>query len=156
KGPPTVQPGSTATHTDLAVAYDLATLADDPEGAPLFFRVFDAQHGTASLGGDGHTVIFLPDLGFAGEASFTFQANDGFLQSTAAGGSVNVNGAPLINLDFRQRLPRLDPGQKQTMQVIGDFADETGVALPASYLTFTTFDPALAAVSADGTLRALS
>ena len=42
------------------------------------------------------------------------------------------------------------------MSVIGDFADEQGVALPASYLTFQTIDPTVVVVTATGQLTAVA
>ena len=62
---------------------------------------------------------------------------------------MTVSSAPLVSLDFTQRAPE-SSGDTQTMSVIGDFADQQDVALPSSYLTFQTADPALADVTATG------
>ena len=52
--------GQALTHQDLPVSVDLATLANDAAGDPIYFRVLNPQDGTATLSPDGHTVIFVP------------------------------------------------------------------------------------------------
>src|SRR5262249_30647345 len=58
--PPVVTAGQALTHQDLEASIDLTPLASDPEDDPVYFRVVAAQHGTAVLGVDGHTVTFRP------------------------------------------------------------------------------------------------
>ncbi|MGO8655740.1 hypothetical protein ACC771_08615, partial [Rhizobium ruizarguesonis] len=48
------------------------------------------------------------------------------------------------------------PGLRQKLQITGDFADEAGVKLDASYLNFTSLDPAVVSVDASGTVVGVS
>ena len=133
---PVVTAGQALTHQDLAVTVDLTTLATDPEDDPIYYRIVSAQDGTATLNPDGHTVTFVPTAGYTGPASFQFQADDGYGTSPVGNVAVTVSrGALLIGLDFSERALDLFPGDTQTISIIGDFADEQGVALPASYVS---------------------
>ena len=69
---------------------------------------------------------------------------------------VQVSAEPLQRLDFAQRGPHLARGDSLRLQLSGDFADQQGVPLPASYLAFASSNTAVATVSADGKLRALA
>jgi len=152
--PPTVTAGQGLTHQDLVVSVDLSPLASDPAGNPIYFRVLNPQNGTATLAADGHTAIFLPAPGYTGPASFQYQADDGYGTSAPATVSVNVSAAPLVNLDFVTRPIVLAPGATLVEKVIGDFADEKGIALPASYVSFQTTDATVAVVSPAGSVSA--
>ncbi|MGD5639553.1 Ig-like domain-containing protein, partial [Xanthomonas citri pv. citri] len=132
--------------------------ASDPAGDSLTFIIDDAAGGTATLNKDGHTVTFVPLVGFSGGAGFHFRAADIYATSVEASVDVNVSAAQLIKLDFVQRNPHLElntqsygnptsfPDDESTddsgtfiitkpvdfsMGFIGDFADEKGVLLPA-------------------------
>ncbi|MGA2068563.1 MAG: CARDB domain-containing protein, partial [Thermoguttaceae bacterium] len=155
--PPVAAAGQALTHESVPIVVDLAPLATDPEGDPLYFRVIAAQDGTATLDTDGHTVTFVPAAGYSGPASFQYAADDGYSSSSPATVSVNVSSAPLVNLDFQTRLPRLDnPGDAQVLVAVGDFTDQTGAVLPASYVTWQSTDPAVMSVTANGTVTAVS
>jgi YD repeat-containing protein len=110
--PPVVQSTEVMTHVDLPLTFDLSSISTDIEGDPLFFRVVGAQDGTAALNADGHSVTFIPGLGFSGQAEFQFVADDGFNSSGTATVKVDVSSAALVNLDFQNRLPRLNPGDR--------------------------------------------
>jgi hypothetical protein len=69
-------------------------------------------------------------------------ADDGYSTSPVATVTVNVSDAPLVTLDFTVRQPRLDARHSTKLELIGDFTDEQNVALPASYLTFASTNPA--------------
>ncbi|MDE3034800.1 MAG: beta-propeller fold lactonase family protein, partial [Nitrospirota bacterium] len=136
-----------------AISHQPSALAADPEEDPIFFRLVGAEHGTAALSQDGQTVVFTPELGYAGPASFRFVADDGFSLSNEATVDVTVSDAPLTHLDFSVRNPRLDgPKHSTTLQLIGDFADEQDVLLPGSYLTFASTNPTAGTISASGRL----
>jgi YD repeat-containing protein/VCBS repeat-containing protein len=154
--PPVVTPGSASTHTDLAVNASLAGLTTDPDGDPVYFRVLDVQHGTVRVSADGGSVTFLPEPGFSGQAGFHYVADDGSNASADAAVTVDVSGAPLLNLAFGQSPVRLNAGAVQVLSLTGDFADEKDVALPASYLTFTSTDPSVARVSARGVVTGVA
>ncbi len=69
---PTVQVSDLAkTHVDLEVNVAVQNLIADPEGDQTFFRITGATHGTARLSGDGRSVIFTPEVGYFGAATFT-------------------------------------------------------------------------------------
>ncbi len=154
--PPVITPGSVKTHADRQVPVNLASLAADAEGDPVFFRVISVQNGSTRLGQDGQALLFLPALGFTGTAGFQLVADDGFHASAPALVSVTVSAAPLVNIDFVNRAPRLDPGGATRMELRGDFADEKGVTLPASYLTFRSTEPSVVFVSPTGHVSARS
>src|SRR5207248_10365346 len=48
----------------------------------------------------------------------------------------------------------LAPGDVRQLTVLGDFTDQTGVSLPASYLSFRSTDATVATVAATGRVRA--
>ncbi len=70
--------------------------------------------------------------------------------------AVTVSTAPLVGLDFANRNPRLQAGSVQTIGLVGDFADATGVPLPASYVTLQSSNPAVFTVSATGQITAVA
>jgi YD repeat-containing protein len=82
--PPVVQSTEVMTHVDLPLTFDLSSISNDIEGDPLFFRLAGTQDGTATLKPDGHSVTFIPSLGFSGQADFQFMADDGFNSSAVA------------------------------------------------------------------------
>ena len=66
----------------------------DVDGNPLSFTVLTPPaHGV--LKGTAPTLIYTPATGYSGADSFTFKANDGMADSTAATVSIIVNSAPL-------------------------------------------------------------
>ena len=154
--PPAVQAGNVMTHAGLPVQFDLAPLATDPQGDPLFFRIVGADGGTATLNPDGHTVTFVPAPGFTGAADFQFEADDGLELSAPGTITVTVSAAPLVSLDFQTREPRLAVGGGTQIVVIGNFADEQGVLLDPSYVTFESTNPQVATISSLGELAGLS
>ena len=89
--PPTVQSTEIMTHQGLAVTVPLSSLASDPEGRPLSFSISGATDGTATLSPDGQSAVFVPNSGFAGTASFTIMANDGYDVSAPVTITVNVS-----------------------------------------------------------------
>jgi YD repeat-containing protein len=154
--PPVATAGQALTHQDLAATVDLTSLATDPAGDPIYFRVLNPQDGTATLSSDGHTVVFVPAPGYTGPASFQYQADDGYGTSAPATVQVTVSSAVLVGLDFQQTQPRLTPGQIFQVVVVGEFADGFTSVLPASYYTLQTNSPAIASVTASGQLTAVA
>lgn len=154
--PPVASAGQAVTHIDLPVSANLANLATDPAGNPIYFRVLDALHGTVTLSSDGLTATFVPAAGYTGPASFQYVADDGYGTSAPATISVTVSSAVLVGMDFQQREPRLQAGNSEQIVVTGEFSDGTESTLPASYFTITTISPSIASVSASGLLTAVS
>ncbi len=153
--PPTVNPVQATTHQDLAVTINLSQYASDPQGNPLYFKIVGAQNGTATLGIDGQTATFLPAPGYTGPAQFQFLADDGSGTSPVDTVSITVSSAALTNLDFVARNPRIQPGDVVNIGVTGDFTDQSGALLPASYVTFQSSNPAVFTVSPQGQLNAV-
>ena len=150
--PPLAAAGTVLTHIGLPVQFDLTPQATDPQGNPLFFTIVGAVNGMATLNPDGHTVTFVPTAGFTGTASFQFRADDGQELSAPATITVTVSAATLVSLDFQAPEPRLAVGSGSQITVVGNFADEQGVVLDPSYLTFQSTNPATATVSGTGGL----
>ena len=154
--PPVVQAGAVMTHAGLPVQFNLAPLATDPQGEPVFFTVVGAVNGTATLNPDGTTVTFIPAPGFTGIAQFQYEADDGQEVSTPAIITVTVSGAPLLSLDFQTREPRLLLGGGTQIVALGNFADQQGVTLDPSYVSFQSTNPAVATVTSLGELAGLT
>ncbi len=150
--PPTAVAGDLLTHVGLQIWIDLDRFASDAEGDNLDFAIGNVTHGTAELTVDGRSVLFTPEATFAGAASFDLQAVDPDGDSNVSTVTINVSDAPLLELDFAERMPRIDAGDRARMTVIGDFADEEDVVLPAAYLTFASDNAASGFVSRNGRL----
>ena len=146
--PPTVLSAGLLTHEDLPLAIAAQDLAVDPDGDVFYLRVRNAQSGTVRVTGDGSAVIFVPDPGHTGSASFEISADDGFAASAWTTVSVTVSDAPLTSIEILRRTPALDVGEVSEVLVTGDFTDEAGVLLPASYLTLSSTDPSVLSVTA--------
>jgi YD repeat-containing protein/VCBS repeat-containing protein len=153
--PPVIAPQMIKTHQDLEVTASLATMASDPDGDPVFYRLDDSTFGVAHLGSDGRSLSFVPEAGYTGSASFDLVGDDGYSQSPVGSISVNVSDAKLLRLSW-ERLSLLEKGTSERLQVLGDFEDEAAVTLPASYLTFVSTAPDIARLSADGTVFGLA
>ncbi len=57
-------------------------------------------------------------------------------------------------MDFAARNPRLQPGESTPLVVRGNFADEAGVLLPASYFSFASSDPQIVSIDSRGLVQA--
>jgi len=95
-----------AATEDTAITYTAAQLLgndSDADNNPLtIVNVTSVANGTAVLNADG-TVTFTPNPNFNGVAYFTYQANDGTVNSSPALVTVNVapvNDAPVANPDI--------------------------------------------------------
>ncbi|MGB8687212.1 MAG: DUF4114 domain-containing protein, partial [Microcoleus sp.] len=153
---PVVSPTSARTYTELETTISLENLATDVEGDPLTISVQGPVNGTVIFNPLTNKASFKPATGFSGIASFDFLASDAFGSSTPARVTVNVSDVPLLNLDFVKRNPRLDAGENTELIVLGDFADQKGVVLPDSYLTYTSFNPEVAPIDAAGQVTGLT
>jgi hypothetical protein len=151
---PVVQTTSALTHTDLTVTIPLENLVSDGEGDTVSYRVVNPVHGTINMSPDGTGAVFSPTAGYAGDASFAIIADDGFNSSAPIQVSVKVSGAALLSLDFVERNPEMYEGEQKYLEVIGDFADQEDVYLPASYLTWTSTNTNASLVDHNGLLTA--
>lgn len=145
---PVVEGTQALTHEDLSVEIPLKDLAEDPEGDGVYFKVAEVEHGTVRFVDGG--VIFKPEVGYTGEASFKLFADDGYGVSDAATIEISVSDAPLTGLDFVERNPKLEVGERVQLQVIGDFADEKGLTLPGDYLNWLSESDEVVQVSETG------
>ncbi|MBE9123764.1 DNA/RNA non-specific endonuclease [Tychonema sp. LEGE 07199] len=153
--PPVVSPTSARTYTELETTISLENLATDAEGDPLTISVQGPVNGTVIFNPLTNKASFKPAPGFSGIASFDFLASDAFGSSTPARVTVNVSDVPLLNLDFVKRNPSLNAGENTELIVLGDFADQKGVVLPDSYLTYTSFNPEVAPIDPTGKVTGL-
>ncbi len=145
------------THVDLADAIALAAIATDPFGDTLSFRIVGVTHGSAQLSVDGQSLLFTPDDGFAGQATITVVADDGFMQSAAATVDVAVSAAALTHIDFEQdNINFSDPGAVGQVEAYADFTDETGVLVPLAYVHASIDNAAVATLNDDGIVTAVA
>ncbi|WP_293314547.1 Ig-like domain-containing protein, partial [Microcoleus sp. PH2017_08_TRC_O_A] len=154
--PPVVSPTSARTYTELETTISLDNLATDAEADPLTISVLNPVNGTVIFNPLTNKASFKPAIGFSGIASFDFLASDAFGSSTPARVTVNVSDVPLLNLDFVKRNPRLNAGENTELVVLGDFADQKGVVLPDSYLTYTSINPEVAPIDPTGKVTGLT
>ncbi len=103
---PVANPDTLTATEDTAINYTALQLLGndiDVDGNPLTIAsVANGIGGTVVLNADG-SVTFTPDLNFNGAANFTYQANDGTVNSNSATVTVNVaavNDAPLAVNDI--------------------------------------------------------
>ena len=95
---PVANAQSIGADEDTATAVTLS--GSDVDGDSLIFSVLSGPaHGT--LSGSGANLIYTPDADYNGPDSFTYVANDGWTDSTAASVSLTVqavNDAPVANV----------------------------------------------------------
>jgi YD repeat-containing protein len=151
---PVVVAATVTTHEDLDVSAPVASFVTDPEGDRSFFSIVGASHGTARLSGDGRAVIFAPEMGFVGSADFTIRADDGFGQ-TIQTIAVTISDAALTRIDFVERVLRLDVGEGRQISLIGDFADQSGVELPVSYVSLSSSNVGSGTIASGGRISAV-
>jgi len=144
--------GEAKTHTDLPARIALDDLAADVEGDAVFWRITGVTGGTARLAADGKTLIFTPTPGFSGKASVTLMADDGFSSSAPITLTINVSDAKLTLIDS-STLGYMAVGTSFQLGLHGEFADESGVLLTPGYLSYTSSDPSIVVVDANGVIR---
>ena len=142
------------THTDLATQVSVSAIAQDIEGDSVFLRVLNATHGSAKLSRDGNSLIFTPEAGYAGQATITLQADDGYALGAPIDLVVNVSGAALQQINI-SRMAKLSLGSARFMAITGDFEDEQGVSLTGNYLQYSSTHSAVATVDEQGWVRGL-
>ena len=102
---------------DTAAASLSSVLANDtdPNSDPLTaVLVTNASHGTVMLNSNGH-FVYTPDLGYFGQDSFTYKADDGPAESAAT--TVNIE----VKKTFGNRT-NLDDRPSAAPSDMGDFA----------------------------------
>ena len=133
-----------------------------PDGAKALVSQFIAPNADQSVLArslrpdlEDYDVVFTPDAGYAGQASFRITADDGFNSSPEVAVPVTVSSAPLVNIDFSLRRMLVGVGDVRVLRVIGDFADQQDVILPFEYVNARVLDPSVASLTPQGLLTAL-
>jgi len=86
---PVASDQSITTPEDTSV--DITLSATDADGDPLTYSIVDVpSHGTVTL--SDNTATYTPDANYNGADSFTFNANDGTVDSNTATVSITVTG----------------------------------------------------------------
>ena len=113
---PVADDQSVVSAEDTAVAITLT--ASDLDGDPLTYNVV-AGPADGTLSGTAPDLIYTPDPGFAGVDQFTFQANDGTVDSNTAAVSITV----------------ISSGPRLEMGVVSNVTNSSWatVQLPSSY-----------------------
>jgi hypothetical protein len=89
---------STATHVNTTV--DIVLTGSDIEGAPLTFTILSTPlHGL--LSGTAPNLAYTPEFGYVGADEFTFQVNDGELNSSPAAVNIMVYQPLYIPMLFK-------------------------------------------------------
>jgi len=125
-------------HAGLTTSHALNAI--DSEGRAQFWRVTGATHGAARMAGDGITLLFTPEAGYAGQASVTVQPDRSHAPIELA---VNISAARLLALHLPPEL--LAPqrlGSTLTVRATADFEDEANVPIdePGGYLRLEAAD----------------
>ncbi len=68
--------------------------------------VSDVSNGALTLNADG-SFVYVPTAGYSGSDSFTYVANDGFVNSTAATVSITVEGVGFANFTYTPSDPEV-------------------------------------------------
>jgi autotransporter-associated beta strand protein len=94
---PTAANGSYSTDQGLALSVAApGVLVNAAAGSPLTaILVSGPGHGTLALHSDG-SFLYTPAAGYTGTDSFTYQANDGLVNSNTATVSITVNPLPVV------------------------------------------------------------
>ncbi len=123
---PVSQPQSITVNQGEAL--DIVLAATDADGDALSYAVVQPP-AEGSLTGTPPNLSYVAPLGFRGEATFTFKASDGQLESSEATVVLTVdNGAPTVTVSAEL----LEPSEGQPVKFFATAADPGG-----DFLTFT-------------------
>jgi hypothetical protein len=151
---PVANPDSAETDKNVAKTIDVLTNDTDGDGDPLTVLNGSVSSpttngGTAVRSADGLTILYTPKPDFVGVDTFTYQATDGVLTSTAAIVSVRVCGVSEdvpagVTADFTQ-LTGLDGCKSNTVTFRATdtsvlFAPD-GDGAPVNYRGVISFGP---------------
>ncbi len=156
---PPVATASTTTITaypGVTTTIDLGALVSDPNGLPLAIAITGVTGGTVRPGGTSHTFLFTPTVGFTGNATITFRADDGYIFSAPASATVTVPSVSLVGLSLTQVASSLNPGDSTSLVLNGIFSDGTTLALPTSGVIFATTNSGVVQVGSNGAIAAIA
>jgi VCBS repeat-containing protein len=131
---PTANADSYTAHKNLTLnvaATGVLANDSDPNGDPITaVLVTNASNGTVTLNSDG-SFSYVPNSGFTGTDTFTYEANDGTLNSSAATVTLTVvDDAPTANADSYTAHKNLTLNIAAT-GVLANDSDPNGDALTA-------------------------
>ena len=105
--------------------------SSDPQGLPLQAEVVtQPAHGSLSLNADGG-FTYIPQAGFSGVDSFTFDATDGLLTSSAATVTLNVGSSPVSAPVTYWHLVNQPVAVSASAGLLADDTDPQGLPLTA-------------------------
>ncbi|MEJ8566784.1 Ig-like domain-containing protein [Elongatibacter sediminis] len=110
---PTANSQSLVTDEEQALAITLS--GTDPQSDPLTYRI-QSEPLNGSLSGSAPNVTYTPDTNYFGPDSFTFTVKDGFLTSTEATVSINVNNVNDEPLPLADRITVAKNGIATTLE----------------------------------------
>jgi hypothetical protein len=151
--PPVAQDDGFSTDTGQALTTSLAGDASGSPGAVLDFSLVDqAQNGTAVLSPEGQ-LHYIPNGSFTGTDSFTYEVNDGSLQSNVATVVVTVT-APSLPPQANDDSYSIAHGQTLTVGaaagVLSNDTDSAGLTLAVVPETTATAQGGTVTLNADG------
>ena len=91
------------THVDLAVTVDLGTVASDPDGDRVYYRIVGVTGGTASITASGAGLVFTPTAGSSVRRHDQHRRRRRLRHLGARQIDLAVSDAPLLAIDFVDR-----------------------------------------------------
>jgi hypothetical protein len=126
---PVANPQTIETTIDSAVSLTLT--GSDIDNNPITYSVVTTpSHG--NLTGSAPDLVYTPAAGYSGQDSFTFKANDGFLDSSPATVDINVGSG---NLPPTADALDVFTDEDTPVNITLTGADPEGVGLTYSFLT---------------------
>jgi hypothetical protein len=96
---PTCTTANNATFVNAALNATIESCVDIDGNGLVYALVAQSTHGTTVVNSNG-SYTYTPDTNFQGNDSFTFRANDGTVDSTAAALTIQVQADPIARNDI--------------------------------------------------------
>jgi uncharacterized repeat protein (TIGR01451 family)/LPXTG-motif cell wall-anchored protein len=131
-GAPSVDDDAASTTNGVATTVTVLGNDSDTDGDPLrVSAVSAAGHGTVTIDASG-SVTYLPELGFAGDDTFTYTADDGRGGSTVGTVTITVDNASPITWNDQAGT---EPSTPVVLTVLDNDVDPNGDALTVTGTT---------------------
>ncbi|HEY3322998.1 MAG TPA: tandem-95 repeat protein [Planctomycetota bacterium] len=159
--PPVANGGNVATPDDTPVTITLAATDLANENETLNFMIMTSpSQGTLGALNSDHTIVYTPKTGATGIFSFTYEVNDGALDSSDAAVSITVTAGKVPAITSLSQTSAVVKGAGFTLTVDGsNFTSGAtvlwnGAALPTTFVSATrvTSTVATSNLSTDGRL----